>query len=120
MASPNPHHDANHELLSQEMKPLTDATLTIRVIKSFPFRTCKNLVLRDLDLTAMTVGELMERCKKGECELGAAAAAGCLPLSTFKLPEAGKQSKHMGKGARGRSSLQIPRPAITRRSRRHH
>lgn len=60
-------HDANHELLAQEMKPLTDATLTVRVIKSFPFRTCKNLVLKDLDLTTMTVGGLIERCKQGEC-----------------------------------------------------
>lgn len=60
-------HDANHELLAQEMKPPTDATLTVRVIKSFPFRTCKNLVLKDLDLTTMTVGGLIERCKQGEC-----------------------------------------------------
>lgn len=58
-------HDNNHELLAQEMKPLTDATITVRVIKSFPFRTCKNLVLRDLDLTTMTVGQLIERCKQG-------------------------------------------------------
>ncbi|KAF8419333.1 hypothetical protein EV426DRAFT_292164 [Tirmania nivea] len=44
-------------------KPLSDATLTIRVIKSFPYRASKNLVLHNLDLTTLTVGELMERVK---------------------------------------------------------
>jgi Uncharacterized conserved protein (DUF2340) len=44
---------------------VTDATLTIRVIKSFPYRTCKNLVLHHLDLTKLTVGELKEVVRNG-------------------------------------------------------
>lgn len=47
-------------------RPLTDATITIRVIKSFPYRSVKNLVLNHIDLTKMTVLELEERCRKGE------------------------------------------------------
>ncbi|KAF8610213.1 hypothetical protein BDV93DRAFT_517377 [Ceratobasidium sp. AG-I] len=41
--------------------PLSAATLTIRVIKSFEYRTEKSLVLRALDLEKMTVGELKTR-----------------------------------------------------------
>ncbi|KAJ9111368.1 hypothetical protein QFC19_001136 [Naganishia cerealis] len=57
------HHESPHELLASELKPVTDATLTIRVIKNFEYRTQKSLVLRDLDLTKLTVGELLEQCK---------------------------------------------------------
>lgn len=59
------HHDSPHELLASELKPVTDATLTIRVIKSFEYRNEKSLVLKDLDLTKLTVGELLEKCKAG-------------------------------------------------------
>lgn len=52
--------------LSSDLQPLTNATLTIRCIKSFEYRTEKNLVLKGLDLLTMTVGELMERCREGE------------------------------------------------------
>ncbi|PWW80154.1 hypothetical protein C7212DRAFT_159832, partial [Tuber magnatum] len=41
----------------------TSATLTIRVIKSFPYRTAKNLVLHNLDLTTLTSGALKERVR---------------------------------------------------------
>jgi hypothetical protein len=63
--------DADHELLATELRPLTDATLTIRIIKNFPFRTTKNLVLRDVDLTTMTVGGLMDKCREGELDVWA-------------------------------------------------
>lgn len=44
---------------------VSDSTLTIRVIKNFPYRTTRNLVLHHLDLTALTAGELKEMAKKG-------------------------------------------------------
>lgn len=47
--------------------PLSDATITVRVIKSFEYRTFKGLVLHGVDLGKMTVGELMENTKRGEC-----------------------------------------------------
>ncbi|KAF3087308.1 hypothetical protein TWF569_001022 [Orbilia oligospora] len=40
---------------------LKTATITVRVIKSFPYRTCKNLVVRGLDLTTITIGEFKAR-----------------------------------------------------------
>ncbi|RSH84711.1 uncharacterized protein EHS24_006235 [Apiotrichum porosum] len=58
-----PVHDSE-EFLATELLPLTSATLTIRIIKSFPFRTTKNLVLKDVDLTTMTVGQLMDKCRE--------------------------------------------------------
>ncbi|KAF9935961.1 hypothetical protein BGZ65_002846 [Modicella reniformis] len=47
--------------LSNTLHPNTDATLTIRVIKSFEYRTAKNLVLHNIDLTASTVAQLKEQ-----------------------------------------------------------
>lgn len=55
-----------YEPLATDLRPTTDAVLTIRVIKSFEFRTFKALILRGLDLETLTVGELLERCKNGE------------------------------------------------------
>ncbi|KAE8216436.1 hypothetical protein CF327_g448 [Tilletia walkeri] len=45
-------------------RPLTDVVLTVRVIKSFEFRSMKHLVLHGVDCTELTVGGLMERCRK--------------------------------------------------------
>ncbi|TIA86441.1 hypothetical protein E3P99_03678 [Wallemia hederae] len=44
--------------------PRTAATLTIRLIKSFEYRTTKNLILKGVDLTQTTVMQLVEMCKK--------------------------------------------------------
>ncbi|WWC57929.1 uncharacterized protein I303_100464 [Kwoniella dejecticola CBS 10117] len=56
----NPQHEENHQLLSTERNPITDATLTIRIIKSFEFRTQKSMVVKHLNLEELTVGALME------------------------------------------------------------
>jgi hypothetical protein len=45
-------------------KPLTAATITIRVIKSFEYRVAKALVLHDLDLQQITVGDLKYTVKE--------------------------------------------------------
>ncbi|KAF9931749.1 hypothetical protein FBU30_009673 [Linnemannia zychae] len=47
-----------NEPLSNTLAPSTAATLTIRVIKSFEYRTTKNLILHNVDLTTTTVGLL--------------------------------------------------------------
>ncbi|BFZ53501.1 hypothetical protein PYCC9005_000526 [Savitreella phatthalungensis] len=75
-------------LTSQE-KPLTDATLTVRIIKSFPHRAHKNLVLQHTDLTTLTVADLKQRCRE-EITRGTGAwkiyRATILPkLDTIKL-----------------------------------
>ncbi|KAF9264924.1 cytoplasmic protein [Marasmius fiardii PR-910] len=41
-------------------QPKTSATITVRIIKSFQYRTEKSLVLRSLDLTTTTVKDLKE------------------------------------------------------------
>ena len=48
------------DVLTNLAKPKTSATLTIRVIKSFEFRTEKSLVLHDVNLETVTVGGLKE------------------------------------------------------------
>ncbi|KAK6541232.1 hypothetical protein TWF694_008600 [Orbilia ellipsospora] len=48
---------------AEHQDTLKKATITVRVIKSFTYRTCKNLVARDLDLTTLTVGDFKERAR---------------------------------------------------------
>lgn len=48
------------DTLTNLARPRTSATLTVRVIKSFEFRTERSLVLRDIDLDTTTVGDLKE------------------------------------------------------------
>ncbi|KAG2177944.1 hypothetical protein INT43_003191 [Umbelopsis isabellina] len=50
--------------LTNHSRPTTDAILTVRCIKSFDYRTCKNLVLRHLNLEILTIGELKELIKQ--------------------------------------------------------
>lgn len=49
-----------------DFHPLSNATITVRVIKSFEYRTFKGLVLKNVDLGLETVGALMERTKRGK------------------------------------------------------
>jgi len=55
-----------HEPLSSELRPQTDATLTIRIIKSFEFRTQKSMVIKGVNLLEETIGGLMQRVR--DCE----------------------------------------------------
>jgi hypothetical protein len=43
------------------------AIVTVRIIKSFAYRTIKNHVFKDLDLTTTTVAGLLELVNKGGC-----------------------------------------------------
>ena len=43
----------------------SSATLTLHVIKSFPYRTSKNLVLRELDLDKVSVAGLKALARHG-------------------------------------------------------
>jgi hypothetical protein len=53
------------DVLSNLAKPRTDATLTLRIIKSFEFRTEKSLVLHGINLETTTVGDLKAKAKQG-------------------------------------------------------
>lgn len=46
-------------------RPKTNATLTVRLIKSFEYRTTKNAILKNLNLEELTVRDLVDMCKKG-------------------------------------------------------
>lgn len=48
------------DVLTNVALPKTSATLTLRIIKSFEYRTERSLVLHDLNLEIITVGELKE------------------------------------------------------------
>ncbi|GAA5869761.1 hypothetical protein JCM3774_003841 [Rhodotorula dairenensis] len=59
-ANPSEFDDA----LTNTLRPLTDCFLTVRIIKSFTFRTTKNLLLPHVDATTMTVGQLKDLCRE--------------------------------------------------------
>ncbi|SCU85501.1 LAME_0D01596g1_1 [Lachancea meyersii CBS 8951] len=46
------------EPLTSSVKPLTNATITVRVIKSFPYRNVKNIIFNDYNLMEKTVQDL--------------------------------------------------------------
>lgn len=60
----------NYQPTAQELRPPSAATLTVRVIKSFEFRTMKALVLKEVDLGRVTVGALKGMCREGESGWG--------------------------------------------------
>ena len=52
------------DVLTNLARPKTSATLTLRVIKSFEYRTEKSLVLHEVNLEETTVGRLKEIAKE--------------------------------------------------------
>ncbi|KAF4614966.1 hypothetical protein D9613_002813 [Agrocybe pediades] len=51
------------DILSSQARPQEDATITVRIIKSFKFRTERSLVLHHLNLKTTTVAQLKELAK---------------------------------------------------------
>lgn len=51
--------------LTNEAVPRTEATITVRVIKSFEYRTERSLVLHKLNLETTTLGVLKETVRQG-------------------------------------------------------
>ena len=56
--------DMSDDVLTNVARPNTSATLTIRIIKSFRFRTERSLVLHDVNLVTTTVVQLKEIAKQ--------------------------------------------------------
>ena len=54
------------DTLTNLARPRTSAIITVRVVKSFEFRTERSLVLRDIDLDTTTVGDLKEIARNGQ------------------------------------------------------
>lgn len=59
----NPQADFSDNKETNVARPLTDAVITIRIIKSFEFRSMKAYVIKSLDLTTTTISQLEERCR---------------------------------------------------------
>ena len=54
------------DTLTNLARPKTSVVITVRVIKSFEFRTERSLVLRDINLEATTVSDLKTLVRTGE------------------------------------------------------
>ncbi|CAN6622728.1 altered inheritance rate of mitochondria protein 29 [Trichomonascus vanleenenianus] len=52
------------EPLTSTVRPSSMAIITVRVIKSFPYRTIKNHVFKNVDLHKVTAGELRDMIKE--------------------------------------------------------
>jgi hypothetical protein len=52
--------------LTNLARPKTSAIITVRVIKSFDFRTERSLVLRDINLETTTIGNLKTIVRDGD------------------------------------------------------
>lgn len=53
-----------HDALTNEAVPRTNATLTIRIVKSFEYRTEKHLILHNINCETTTVGQLKELARQ--------------------------------------------------------
>lgn len=61
---PVPDADEAPNVETNLARPLTDAIITVRIIKSFAYRSMKALVLRNIDLTTTTVDDLKSQCRE--------------------------------------------------------
>jgi len=50
-------------------KPLNGATITVRVVKSFEYRVAKSLILHNMDLEQITVGELKLKIRESTYDI---------------------------------------------------
>lgn len=62
-AEPTTEQLYSEEPLTSTVRPDTMAVITVRVIKSFEYRTVRSHVLRDVDLTATTAPALLARVR---------------------------------------------------------
>lgn len=60
----NPQADFSDNKETNIARPLTDAVITIRIIKSFEFRSMKAYVIKNIDLTTTTIAQLEEKCRE--------------------------------------------------------
>lgn len=73
------------EPLTSNATPLTNVTLTIRVIKSFPYRNVKNFILRNYNLKEKNGHDLFEDCIKHINSEGAFRPFRNVPYDTMKI-----------------------------------
>ncbi|EFP76913.1 hypothetical protein PGT21_005385 [Puccinia graminis f. sp. tritici] len=71
--------------LTNTTKPNTDATITIRIIKSFEYRNSKNLVLHHLNLETIKTDQLLALCQQQISSAPGWKMFQNVALDTFKL-----------------------------------
>jgi len=71
---------SHYDPLTSTTRPLESATITVRIIKSFEYRTQKALVLKELNLKETTVQDLIDRCVQA-----IKTAPGFKPYRTLQL-----------------------------------
>ncbi|OAV99720.1 hypothetical protein PTTG_25270 [Puccinia triticina 1-1 BBBD Race 1] len=71
--------------LTNTTKPNTDATITVRIIKSFEYRNFKNLVLHHLNLETIKIDDLLALCQKQISSASGWKMFQNVALDTFKL-----------------------------------
>lgn len=54
----------DQEPLTSTLKPLSQSTITIRIIKSFPYRNVKNYILTNYDISTKTSSDLLNDMKQ--------------------------------------------------------
>jgi hypothetical protein len=75
-----PHAESHYDPLTSTIRPLESATITVRIIKSFEYRTQKALVLKEVNLKETTVQNLIDRCMEA-----IKTAPGFKPYRTLQL-----------------------------------
>ncbi|SGZ58982.1 CIC11C00000003322 [Sungouiella intermedia] len=52
------------EPLTSNVRPATDALITVRIVKSFPYRNVKNHIIHSINLKGTTPSQLLEQVHK--------------------------------------------------------
>ncbi|CCH43015.1 hypothetical protein BN7_2562 [Wickerhamomyces ciferrii] len=50
----------DYEPLTSTVRPLTQSIITVRIIKSFPYRNVKNYILKDYDISSKKPRDLLD------------------------------------------------------------
>jgi hypothetical protein len=79
------------DVLTNVALPKTQATITLRVIKSFEYRTERSLVLHMLNLEITTVGELKDMARRGILHRLASSNLFHPSLQLFRLVRGGSR-----------------------------
>lgn len=86
---------SDFEPLTSTVRPATDALVTVRIVKSFPYRNVKNHIVRDLDLKSTTPRQLVDQVLQAINTLGAFRPYRTVAYDTLKIYTRAHGSKSM-------------------------
>lgn len=85
----------NEEPLTSHVRPPTNAVLTVRIIKSFPYRNVKNQILPSVDLKNTNPAQLFEMIEKLIATTGGLRPYRTVEYNTLKVYTHAHGSKSM-------------------------